>query len=54
MYVHAMYSAYRQQLTYMLCTNMKNHEHVHTCTYISENVCTRMYMVCTWYVQSEL
>ncbi len=38
MYVQSMYNALVQQLTDMVCTNIENHKHVHTCIYISANV----------------
>ena len=50
MYVHAMYSAYRQQLTDMVCTKMKTHVHVSNMyiqVYKSMNTYVHgMYMVC--------
>ncbi len=51
MYVQCMYNASVQRLTDMVYTIIEEHEHVHTCMYISVNVYTwyvhGMYMVCT-------
>ncbi len=60
-YVQCLDNASVQQLTDMVYTTIEKHDkHVHTChpshrmyygMYISVNVYTCMYMVCTWYVQ---